>query len=204
MYRTFFKVGENMLVDINLLPKKEKKKSSLWLFLVLILLVVGLVGFYMWQMYNKQVETKNELEAKLTNVKVEEVTIESKAAKPDRNDAVDKLKTAIQWANENQSSTYSLLRNISSLLPTRGFIMDFSFQNNGSATLSVQFDSSREAAFYLKSLSTSAFIDKAELVNIQTEKMGNDASNDVLPRYTADYQLQVNISKLKQKGEVTP
>lgn len=193
-----------MLVDINLLPKKEKKKSSLWLFLVLILLVVGLVGFYMWQMYNKQVETKNELEAKLTNVKVEEVTIESKAAKPDRNDAVDKLKTAIQWANENQSSTYSLLRNISSLLPTRGFIMDFSFQNNGSATLSVQFDSSREAAFYLKSLSTSAFIDKAELVNIQTEKMGNDASNDVLPRYTADYQLQVNTSKLGKKGEVSP
>ena len=48
--------------------------------------------------------------------------------------------------------------------------MNFSFQEDGSASLSVQFDSSREAAYYLKSLSTADFIVKAELLTIKQRR----------------------------------
>ena len=193
-----------MLVDINLLPKKEKNKSSYLLLLLLFIIILAVASFYLWRQYNNQLESKQKLEAQLANVKVEKVTIESKAKASTSNDAASQLTAAIKWADENQYSTYSLLKKITALLPERGFIMNFSFQEDGSASLSVQFDSSREAAFYLKSLSAAAFIDKADLVNIQTEKMENDSSNDVLPRYTADYQLQVNTSKLVKKDEVSP
>lgn len=195
-----------MLVDINLLPKKEKKKSSYILLIILFLIVLAGAGFYMWRQYSLQMETKQKLQTELNNVKIEKVTIETKAKESTSNDAATQLQAAIKWANDNQSSTYSLLQNISSLLPERGFIMDFSFQDDGSASLSVQFDSAREAAYYLKNLSKATFIKQADLLNIKTETPKSDTVVDeyaVLPRYTADYQLQVDPSKLKQKGEVT-
>ena len=194
-----------MLVDINLLPKKEKKKSIYLLIMLLLIVVMAAASYYLWHLYSDQLETKQKLQTELTNVKVEKTALETKAAEPDQNDTVNKLTAAVQWANNQQSSTYSLLRNIASLLPERGFIMNFSFQEDGAASLSVQFDSSREAAYYLKSLSTADFIVKAELLTIQTETLESDTVIDeyaVLPRYTADYQLQVDTTKLRQEEEV--
>lgn len=204
MYWTVLKVGVlSMLVDINLLPKKEKKKSYVWLFFILFLAVVALGSVYLFQLYNNQLATKQKLQSELTNLKVEKVTLESKAMKSESENAEEKLTAAIKWADENQYSTYSFLGKISSLLPERGFIMNFAFQNDGAAALSVQFDSTRESAFYLKSLSKADFIKNVELVNIQTDKLESDTvvnNNEVLPRYTANYQLQVDTTKLKQEG----
>lgn len=193
-----------MLVDINLLPKKEKKKSYIWLFFIVFIAIVALGSVYFFHLYSNQLATKQKLQTQLTNVKVEKVTLESKAMKSESENAEEKLTAAIKWADENQYSTYSFLRKISSLLPERGFIMDFAFQNDGVASLSVQFDSTRESAFYLTSLSKADFIKNAELVNIQAEKLESDTvvdDNEVLPRYTANYQLQVDTNKFKQEEE---
>ena len=192
-----------MLISIYYL--KKKNKLSYILFLILFFIVIVAAGYYLWRQYSYQMETKQKLQTELNNVKIEKVTLETAAKESTSNDAVTQLQAAIQWANDNQSSTYSLLQNISSLLPERGFIMDFSFQEDGAVSLSVQFDSAREAAYYLKSLSKATFIKQADLLNITTETPESDTVVDeyaVLPRYTADYQLQIDPSKLKQKGEV--
>lgn len=195
-----------MLVDINLLPEKERKHLPYILFLIFFLIVLAAAGFYMWQQYNSQLSVIQKLQTELANAKVEKVTMETKAKESNSNNAAAQLEAAVKWANDNQSSTYTLLQNISSLLPERGFIMNFDYKEDGSASLSVQFDSARQAAYYLKSLSNAAFVKQVDLLNIQAETVKSNTVVDdykVLPRYTANYQLQVNLAKLKQKGEVT-
>ena len=56
----------------------------------------------MWHLYSNQMEIKQKLQTELNNVKVEKVTLETKIKESNRQDAVTKLTTAIQWANDNQ------------------------------------------------------------------------------------------------------
>src|SRR4051812_7977712 len=109
-----------MLVDINFLPKKEKKRSLYLIVLILFILLISAASFYMWHLYSNQMEIKQKLQTELDNVKVEKVTLETKIKESNSQNTVDKLTTAIEWANNQHTSTYSLLRNIASLLPERG------------------------------------------------------------------------------------
>ncbi|MFJ7974743.1 PilN domain-containing protein [Peribacillus sp. NPDC096379] len=205
MYWTSVKVGVNMLVDINLLPKKEKKRRTV-VFLILLTGIVLLVsGFFFMTTYQAQKTRLVELEQELTLTKELKVAKEKERTQSVESKSVRELTTAIQWVEEHQSSTFFIMRTVSSLLPERGFIVDFSYQEDGAVQLTVRFDSSREAAYYLKSISNSAIISGAKLQTLSTEKLGDGVTAEpILPRYNAQYELTVDKAAIQASihGEV--
>ncbi|AZV44580.1 PilN domain-containing protein [Peribacillus asahii] len=196
-----------MLVDINLLQKKEKKASFFLIFILVGVIVLVAAGIFAWKMYQTQVAKERQLETVLSQYKEEKVLKEQSLSKAASDNGVEQLKAAITWAEETDTSTSFLLQHITSLLPKRGYFMNFSFAEGKTADLSIQFDSSREAAFYLKSLQNSPYIEEAELLSIETESISSEEDTveeeNVLPRYMASYRFVVN-EKALQEGEGSP
>ncbi|WHY84879.1 hypothetical protein QNH39_19810 [Neobacillus novalis] len=170
-----------MLVEINLLPQKEPKKFAFIITLsslLAVFLVIG--GFYFWQTQS----VKDEL----TSLDRQISTTKKIAEKEQQNNetvisssSVSQLKGAIEWAND-PIQTVPVMQHLTSLLPERGFIQSFGYTESGAVTLTVQFDSAREAAYFLNSLNHSKWIEEASLNSLaaaetNTETDTNAASN---------------------------
>jgi type IV pilus assembly protein PilN len=201
-----------MLVDINLMPQKEKRRSFQLLGILMLFFIVAAVAIYSWFAYDQQVEKEVRLQQQLASLeKLEDIQQEKQLQSADES-STSELETAISWAENYPVSTFLLLRHLASLLPERGFLLNFSYQDSGDAQLTIQFDSSRESAFYLKRLEESTLIKEATLLSIVTETVGQEESqpilkNDVLPRYITQYTLKIDLEALKlaeREGEVKP
>ena len=81
---------------------------------------------------------------------------------------------AVTWAVNHQKDTYKLLDEITALLPKRGFIQSFSYQETGDVSLTVQFDTTRQAADFLNHLQASKYIKTSELKSVTTSELGNE------------------------------
>jgi type IV pilus assembly protein PilN len=206
-----------MLVEINLLPKKEHKKSSqlmIALFIVMILAVSTSVIYIQGNSYegklasvDKQIETVQNL-----NTAQQEKMTDAQTA-----NSTAKLEAAVQWAEQYPLETVPLLRNVISLLPDRGFIQNFEYSNTNSVIIKIQFDASRDAAYYLSSLKQAEWVQEVDLMNVvaETKEEGTEATNasaatsssedeeqKTLPRYSAEYEITFKPDQFKEKSEV--
>jgi Tfp pilus assembly protein PilN len=155
-----------MLVEINLLPQKEPKKFG---FIIVIALLISLFllafAFYFWQIHltkntiastNSQITTTQKVAANLAN----------KKNNAESSNSVSQLTSVLKWADENRIPTIPVMRQLTSLLPKRGYIMSFTYQETGTVLLTVQFDSVNEAASYLDSLNSSSWIAEASITSL--------------------------------------
>ncbi|WP_237146580.1 fimbrial assembly protein [Planococcus halocryophilus] len=109
------------------------------------------------------------------------------------------LKATVDWAEGYQFDTVPLLKELVSILPARGFFDSFSYTGLDQAILSVQFDTAREAAYYLAQLKTSELIESATLDSVaqneidttETEEgvVVQEAVIQEMPRYIATYTI---------------
>jgi type IV pilus assembly protein PilN len=198
-----------MFIDVNLLPKKEPK-NVLFLISALIVLVAAIaagIAFYMsMQKAEAQIEAlTQELKQTRALVAAEQQKLENVQAMQE----VQELQKTVEWAKQYPMKTVLLLRNMAKLLPERGFIMNFSYAEDGAVSVTVQFDTSEEAAYYLKLLSDAEFVSDVQLRSVTaTEQQSSQANaaeeSNVLPRYLAQYELHVNKSALKVEKEKQP
>ncbi|QCJ43625.1 hypothetical protein FAY30_17835 [Bacillus sp. S3] len=155
-----------MLVEINLLPHKESKKLGFIISLssiVALLLIAG--AYYYWQIN----VTKNEvasLDRQIAMTKKVTQREEQNSQTVEAANSVSQLKSAIHWADDYPIQTIPVMRHLTSLLPERGFIQSFGYKEEGTITLSVQFDSAREAAYFLDNLNKSKWIAEASLSSL--------------------------------------
>ena len=118
-----------------------------------------------------------------------------KLAEENAGNSVVKLQEAVQWAEKYPVHTVSIMQNIISLLPERGFIQSFEYSNMDSVLVTIQYDAARDAAFYLSSLKQAEWVEKAELLNVvalevQEDTEENNSSDEMtLPRYSAGYKI---------------
>ncbi len=157
-----------MLVEINLLPKKEPKKVNvLVISSVLIALFLLVTAFYFYQIKT----TKNDIasvDKKIAEVQKLETELQNQLNAGASTNSVTQLKNGIAWADKNRIETIPVMRHLTSLLPERGFIQTFAYQESGTVTLTVQFDTEQEAASYLDSLNQSSWISTASLKSLNT------------------------------------
>ncbi|MBA9025735.1 hypothetical protein [Peribacillus huizhouensis] len=194
-----------MLVDINLLPKKEKNRHIVGLLILLIAIMLLVSGFFFMATYQEKKAQLVQLEKELALNKELKMAKEYEQSQSAESESVRELETAIQWVEDHQSSTFIIMRTVSSLLPERGFIGDFTYKEDGMVQLTVQFDSSRQAAYFLKSLINSKLFSGAKLLTLSTEKLEDDHTTEpVLPRYNAQYEITVDKSAIQteMQGEV--
>ena len=66
-------------------------------------------------------------------------------------------------------------------LPERGFLEEFTYTGAGALELGIQFDSSREAAYYLERISSTKLVSDVKLLGVETEALeeGEDADAGV-------------------------
>lgn len=160
-----------MLVEINLLPQKEPRKKGFILILsgiAALILILG--GFYFLQIQSTKTDMANldrqiEMTKKLAEVE-QKNTLNNEAAM-----SVTFLKNAVEWANSYPIQTIPVIRHLTGLLPERGFIKSFGYTEAGDVNLTVQFDSAREAAYFLDHLNESDWIADASLNSLNAQEM---------------------------------
>ncbi|RSD23313.1 hypothetical protein [Mesobacillus subterraneus] len=197
-----------MLVEINLLPKKEHRKSSqLIIAFILFLLFAGmLTGVYLqgsnYSGKMKSLDHQIEVLQKLNTAQQE------KLAADNAGNSMVKLQAAVQWAEQYPMDAVPLLQGVISLLPERGFIQNFEYNTADSILVTIQYDASREAAYYLSSLKQADWVQDAELLSIVAAELeeeaavnGNSQNSDekTLPRYSAVYKITYDQDVLKDK-----
>ena len=65
MYWTCIKVGGHVLVDINLLPQREKKKSWVVLSVIISLVILAVLVTVAWLFYQSQMQKVDSLNQEL-------------------------------------------------------------------------------------------------------------------------------------------
>jgi type IV pilus assembly protein PilN len=188
-----------MLVEINLLPKKEHKKSSTLIMAiagVLLFTITFSIVFFQGNSYEKKMAS---LDQQIESIQKLNEVQQAKLAEGESGNSTVKLQEAVNWAEQYPFDTVPLLQNIIALLPERGFIQEFEYSNSDSVIIKIQLDASRDAAFYLSSLKGSDdWVEDVTLLNIVAEKetavSTTDASPEqeevkVLPRYSAEFEI---------------
>lgn len=200
-----------MQVEINLLPRSSEKNITLRrvlvAFLLLSLLVIAVIHFW-----GKFYETKLEaVDKQLASAQSLILAEEEKVKENDAVDSVTTLQQAVSWADDYPIDTVKLMQQLISLLPERGFIQFFSFSED-ELLLKVQFDTNRDSAYYLNSLTEADWIVDAQLVKLAADASGSDSVEDkeadellnaeFVPRYLAEYEITINRSKVKRNSVV--
>ncbi len=119
------------------------------------------------------------------------------------------LEEAVQWAENYPLETVPVLKSLIGLLPERGFFEEFGYEEDGTITLKVRFDTTRDAAYYLTNIEGDLWYKEAELLTLEvdeevvTETVEQSAleENELLPRYVAEYTITVDKLLVKQEIE---
>lgn len=168
-----------MLVEINLLPQKERGKKSLVIMLVSFVAVLVLAGgVYFWQIQS----VKTDIAAIDTQISTTKKLAEIEQKNIGKNESqmsITLLKNAVEWANNYPIQTVPVMQHLTGLLPERGFIQTFAYTEVGTVSLSVQFDSSREAAYFLDNLNESEWVDEASLGSLTAQEIEEEEKETV-------------------------
>lgn len=201
-----------MLIDINLLPSKKKKSVSLWVWLVisLILLAAAITLFAGIQIKQGQVE---RAERELSSQQQLREAMEQAASVTTGTEttSAEQLRQAVQWSQVRRLPASPILKHLVSLLPERGFFQSMSYVSEETMNLTVQFDTSRQGAYYLAELKASDWVENASILQMDTsvDQSEEEAKAilevaDALPRYFVQFEImfdeQVVLQKLEEQN----
>jgi type IV pilus assembly protein PilN len=193
------------LIDINLLPQKETKRTAFTYSLVGTAGLFILLALFMMLSWQNTIADTKKTDEKIEKTKQLIEAQQTKVLGAEAANSIGELNKAVQDMVDYPVKTVPLLNELISLLPERGFIQEFEYSDKTIINLTVQFDSSREAAFYLSRLKTVEWIKEAEILEITTEEVGGSEEEKILPRYSAMYALHFDSDKLaallSEKGE---
>ncbi|ANB56241.1 fimbrial assembly family protein [Anoxybacillus sp. B7M1] len=207
-----------MLIDVNLLPKKEPKNAVFLIVAILLLAVLAAAGAFFYWSVQKAESEMNQLTQELKQTRALEAAEQQKLADAEPVQEVEELQKTVEWAKQYPLKTVLLLQNMAKLLPERGFLMNFSYAEDTTVSITVQFDTSEDAAYYLKRLSDAPFVANVQLKSVAAANQGDNGSADsspeeaadaaegkkIAPRYLAQYELRINKEALKDEKEKQP
>lgn len=207
-----------MFVEINLLPQKEQKNKH-FIILLFILFLIGAAilaaAFFLARSYDGKIAKTDQ---EISQVRELAALQEQKLAEFEQSESVGILSNAVKWAETYPLKTVPLIKQLTVLLPERGFIRSLSYDETGSVSLTVQFDTNREAAYYLKNLLDAGWVTDASLQSLTTEELQEEAAEELaegettraaeeekpVPRYVGEYVLTIDKDILKREGQEEP
>jgi len=203
-----------MLVEINFIEKKKKPFYLLIGLFILLVLFIFLLVFLLIYGHSLQ-KQEAELQEKVDfATKLQAAKMKANHQNPEV-ESFHQYETAVKWAQNQPIETTKILKELTEKLPERGYLLLFSLTDDQEADMIVQFDTKSEIAYYLKQLNEISWIKKATLKSFGVPPQTNDTTGSVngyttdnatdntaidpttLPRYQAEYVLQLETSKLK-------
>ncbi|WP_099352111.1 PilN domain-containing protein [Fredinandcohnia onubensis] len=192
-----------MLVEINLLPRKEYKNRAIFLIVVLILFVGVGGATAVYSIYKNTVETEEQLNSQITSLQEQRAAVEMKFSTDQESTNILKLEKTVNWANEYFVETVPLLNHLSSLLPERGFIQAFSYVEDGIVSLVVQFDTNPEIAHYLAALNESEYIVETKLHSVTTAPTMEEGITETAIATVGQNEQQDADASEEESSEIT-
>ncbi len=188
-----------MLVDINLLPQKERDRPAFLIAAISILLLAVIIWGVLAFLAGSHEDEQAVLASQSVQVAAEQEAIRAQLEAAQGMNEEQQLKATVDWAESYQFDTVPLLEELVSILPARGFFESFSYTGLDQAILSVQFDTAREAAYYLAQLKASELIETATLDSVAQNELDSAETEEGVvvekaviqetPRYIATYTL---------------
>lgn len=192
------------LVDINLLPRKQARNITTPL-------VYGICGFFVLFVVILLVIFQHlvsqdvaRAERGLENVQALRAAKEESIRTPQNSSSAQRLENTVEWAEEYPLEMVPVMQELVRMLPNRGFIQSFSYAESGALNVTVQFDQSKDAAYYLYHLNGNSYFQNVNLSSVSTATVGEEEDADVLPRYIAQYSLEFDKAAIKAEEEETP
>lgn len=195
-----------MLVEINLLPKKEAKNKTFLIFAIILIVVlfIGSILFYLhWD------GKKDELKRVQNDLSLINGILDVKRASIndyESSDSYAQLNNAIKWAETQPFDLVMTMQKLIKALPERGFIADFDMSEDYVINVQIQFDTKSEAAYYLNNILKYEWIDEAVISEAKTAESINEEIageeldlEELVPRYLAKYELRLNVNKVKEE-----
>lgn len=194
------------LPDINLLPKYERQSPHLFYFfifmMIIILIAYALLGVYYFT-------TKSKM--KTTEAKYEELTAEVDALylqvnenKTDDNTSIDQ---AVTYVENFDIPTSTFIVEINDLLPEQGYLSEYAYSNK-IADVVAHFETLDSVANYTSQLITSGYLNDTKVNDIDTFVLKEDEEDsefvhfNIIPRYEADFTLDINKRTLKGEQQL--
>lgn len=192
------------LVDINLLPRKQARNITTPL-------VYGICGFFVLFVVILLVIFQHlvsqdvaRAERGLENVQALRAAKEDSIRTPQNSSSAQRLESTVQWAEEYPVEMVPVMQELVRMLPNRGFVQSFSYAESGALNVTVQFDQSKDAAYYLYHLKGNSYFQNVDLSSVSTASVGEEEDADVLPRYIAQYSLEFDKAAIKAEEEEAP
>ncbi|MGQ4665732.1 PilN domain-containing protein [Metabacillus halosaccharovorans] len=184
-----------MLAEINLLPQKQQRNYTNLLVLLIISIVLLAGAITVFMMVNQKNEQITQLEQEYQQVQQKTAVLQQQISQNDSSKAVAELEKAIEWSMEYPIDFVPLLNELTKKLPEKGYFYSLEYANNTSLNLLVQFESSREAAYYLKRIKDSKLMNEVKLVTVEAVPL--EDQEDTVPRYLATYELSIDRNAVK-------
>lgn len=192
-----------MLVEINLLPKKEPKNYMVITILLGTLLLLLVAGFFLfWQGISYQNEIAS-LDNQISTTQKLAAIEQEKLDGGQSTNSIAALESAVSWVSENPLKTVPIIKQVTALLPQRGFIQTISYAEAGSVNLTVQFDTSRDAAYYLKTLLDSDWFSHVSLSSVTTSQLEDRESSLTSSVQATERDLEDNFENLEDGSPLT-
>lgn len=204
-----------MLVEINLLPQKEEKNKSLLLLVVISVIILLIGGFFAYWVNRSNNIKLTTLDQQIA-ANEELVAYEQEKSKSgESSNSYTELENTVKWAQEYPIKAVPVLQKLTALLPERGFIQTFNYVENGIIHVSIQFESSREAAYYLNSLQESNWVSDSKLLSVDAitsfyDKKYGESEKEIdksklknetyLPRYLSQFEISLDRDVLKKEA----
>jgi type IV pilus assembly protein PilN len=197
-----------MLVEINLLPRRERvgnayKAAAAGLVICTVLGAIA-IAVQLYLVKQDLAISRQELE----QTKQLQAVEQKKLTQGNTGSAVKNLITAVQLTQLLPTSSVSILNYFSSLLPKRGFVLDYTY-NGATVSTKVQFDSIYEASAYLDQLYQSTWVESASTNGISAGGNAKDANanatgNAIATGYTATFEIKLNLMAIREAERKEP
>jgi len=191
-----------MNIEINLIPPRKKKSNFLLYSFFIIFIVTILISSLLFLQIQAKKDSILSLEKERQQIQKLVEMENSKLDEAQITSSTDILYETITKVEKERIDSVPLLSHLISLLSERGFFESIDYQLDGVVQLSVQFDSSRDAAYYLHELLQSPWLTDAKILSITAKEEIEDGDKNkqekVLPRYRASYQLSLNKAYIKE------
>lgn len=197
-----------MLVDINLLPQKERDRPAFLLAAISIIVLGLIIWLVLFLLAGAEESERADLNAQAAEISAQQAALREQLDATTGLNEEQQLQATVTWAESYEFDTVPLMEELVLLLPERGFFDTFSYIEPNAATLTVQFDEVRDASFYLAHLKESPLIASVTLDTIVTEELETLAEEEntvvqretPIPRYLATYSIAFIDNRIPAEG----
>lgn len=197
-----------MIPEINLLPQRDARQRTNRLVLLggltlwILLLALIIVQYFL---------AKQDLEFaehRLEQMEQEKVVLEERLAKMAEEERTITLQEAVDFVERLTLPTSVIIEELLELLPEQSHLTYYSF-SSGAVDIEVEFESLNRVAEYVANLDHSELFNDVKVDVISTQQLEEMESREgdnsvifsILPRYSVDFSLQVNMRELAVRGD---